>query len=223
MKKIIDFNNVDITYSNNIILKNITFSINQGDFAFLTGKIGSGKTSFLKTIYAEKEIKKGDAKVFEYQINNIKRKQIPFLRRKIGFIFQDFKFLNNKNVYNNLKFILHATGWTNEKLINERIENVISEVGLSNKLNANIFELSGGELQRIALARALLNSPKLFLADEPTGNLDHESAVYVTKKLAEQTKKNCAVIFVTHNNNLLNIIPEAHKFSIKNKNINSND
>lgn len=215
MSELIKFNNVVISIADNILIENVNFNLNENEFVFLTGKIGSGKSSFLKSIYAELTLSSGEANVFDYDLINLKKKDIPFLRRQIGFIFQDFKFLNDRNIYNNFKFVLEATGWTDREEIKSRILEVTDDVEMGNKLRSMPFELSGGELQRLSLARALLNNPKLILADEPTGNLDEESTIYVTKKIAEHVEQGSSAIFVTHDSKTLGLVPNAKHFRIE--------
>lgn len=217
MGRVVSFKDVTVAINNQELINNINFELNSNEFIFLTGKIGSGKTSFLKTIYAELQIDKGFASVFDYEISNIKKKDIPFLRRQIGFMFQDFKFLNDRNIYRNFEFVLEATGWQNKDEISARIEEIVEEVGMIDKIYSKPFELSGGELQRLSLARAILNKPKLILADEPTGNLDEESTVYVTKKIAEQVTNGSSAIFVTHNPATLDLVQGAKRIKIKDK------
>ena len=161
-----------IRQQKNTILKNVNIDIASGEFVYLIGKVGSGKSSFLKTLYAELPLEYGKAEVAGFQLKKIKKSQIPLLRRKCGIVFQDFKLLIDRNVYENLEFVLKATGWKNKKAIRERIETVLTKVGMSDKQAKMPHQLSGGEQQRIVLARALLNAPPLILADEPTGNID---------------------------------------------------
>ncbi len=217
MNRIIDFENVNISIKNNDLIEHVYFNVEQGEFAFLSGKIGIGKTSLLKTVFAELPVKKGSAKVFDFNLRKINNRSIPYLRRKIGFIFQDFKFLTDRNIFYNFVFVLKATGWTENAEIKAQIKNVLQEVDMLHKKKSMPFELSGGELQRIALARAMLNKPELILADEPTGNLDKDSSIYVTKKLYELSKQNTAVVFVTHDTSLHELVPSARIFSIENK------
>jgi cell division transport system ATP-binding protein len=216
MSKIIKFENVDISIKERILLKNIDFYLEKGEFSFVSGKIGIGKTTFMKSIFAEIPIKSGKAIVLKYNLRKIKNKHIPLLRRQIGFIFQDFKFLNDRDIYNNLRFVLLATGWANDEKISERIDEVLQEVQMQHKKQSMPYELSGGEQQRVALARAMLNYPKLILADEPTGNLDEESSIYVTQKLSELSLNGTAVLFVTHNKNLFDLVPNKNVYKIEN-------
>ncbi|MBN2663436.1 MAG: ATP-binding cassette domain-containing protein [Bacteroidales bacterium] len=214
MNNIITFKEVDINIKNKTVISEVDFTINSGDFIFLTGKVGCGKTTLLRSIYADIPIKGDYAKVLNFDLITIKNNQIPFLRRNIGFIFQDFKFLNDRNIEKNMRFVLEATGWTNEQKITERIEEVLGEVEMESKILNMPYELSGGEQQRISVARALLNSPKLILADEPTGNLDEETGIYIANKLYDQTKNETAVIFITHNKNLTTLFDDAKKWTV---------
>jgi len=196
---LIDYINVEIRKNENIILKDVTFSLNKGEFLYIIGKVGSGKSSLLETIYCEMRIKEGTALVFDYDILNIKRKQIPYLRRKVGIVFQDFQLLTDRSVYKNLLFVLKATGWKDRVAMEQRMENVLEQVGMSNKHYKFPHELSGGEQQRIVIARALLNSPELILADEPTGNLDPETGTQIVQLLHDISNTGTAVIMTTHN------------------------
>ena len=168
--------NVDICREENVILHNASFVLKNGEFVYVIGKVGSGKSSLLKSLYCEIPIMNGDAFLMEYNLCKIKRKEIPYLRRKLGIVFQDFQLLTDRSVIKNLEFVLKATGWKSKDLIAERIESVLLQVGMQNKGYKLPHELSGGEQQRIVIARALLNDPKLILADEPTGNLDPETS-----------------------------------------------
>ncbi len=175
MDTLISYKDVEIHREENVVLRNVNMELNKGEFLYIIGAVGSGKSSILKTIYCDTDINKGEAHVFDYDLNKIKRKQIPQLRRKLGIVFQDFQLLIDRSVEENLKFVLKATGWKNKVEIHDRIANVLSQVGMQNKGYKMPHELSGGEQQRIVIARALLNSPEIILADEPTGNLDPET------------------------------------------------
>ncbi len=196
---IIEIKNVNIYQGNNLILSDVTPAVKRGEFASLVGKTGTGKSSLLKTLYGELPLKEGEATVVGFQLKNMHWKQIPFLRRKIGVVFQDFRLLTDRNVYGNLKFVLKATGWTESKLIDEKIEEVLTQVGLQDKGFKMPFEMSGGEQQRVDIARSLLNSPQLILADEPTGNLDPETTDEIMNlllRIAGET--NAAIVMATH-------------------------
>jgi cell division transport system ATP-binding protein len=196
---LIDYKNVEIRKDENIILKEVNFSLNKGEFLYIIGKVGSGKSSLLETIYCESSITEGIAMVFDYDLIRIKRKQIPFLRRKVGVVFQDFQLLTDRSVHKNLLFVLKATGWKDKKEMQKRIEEVLAQVGMLNKGYKFPHELSGGEQQRIVIARALLNSPELILADEPTGNLDPETGCQIVQLLHDISKTGTAVVMTTHN------------------------
>ena len=187
-----------IRQQKNTILKNVNIDIASGEFVYLIGKVGSGKSSFLKTLYAELPLEYGKAEVAGFQLKKIKKSQIPLLRRKCGIVFQDFKLLIDRNVYENLEFVLKATGWKNKKAIRERIETVLTKVGMSDKQAKMPHQLSGGEQQRIVLARALLNAPPLILADEPTGALDSKTTVEVMELLRNVNKEGLTMVIVTH-------------------------
>lgn len=210
---LIDYNNIDIYQEDNLVLKDVNFQVEEGEFIYIIGKVGSGKTSLLKTLYCEldlyKDAEKNEqkAEVLGRDMLTLKRKEVPALRRELGIIFQDFKLLHEKSVRKNLEFVLKSTGWKNEQEINERIETTLSDVGLLDKIDKYPHELSGGEQQRVAIARAILNEPKIILADEPTGNLDPETASDIIHLLKNITRANTAVVITTHNITLLNKIP----------------
>ena len=207
MAKLIDYKNVDIYRKELLVLKNVNFSLEEGEFTYLIGRVGSGKSSLMKTMYAEIPIDNGEATIFDYDLNKIKRKDVPMLRRQIGIVFQDFQLLSGRSVYDNLLFVLKATGWKNKAEIDERINEVLKEVGMSNKSYKMPHELSGGEQQRIAIARALLNKPKLILADEPTGNLDNNTGHQIMTLLHKISSEGTAVIMATHNLQLTEEFP----------------
>ncbi len=204
--KLVETKDLAVCIDNHTILDNVNIEVKEGEFVYLIGKVGSGKTSLLKTLYSELSIKRGNAIVAGHDISSLKRKHIPTLRRKIGMIFQDFELMSDRNIYNNLAFVLKATDWKS-KLINERIDQVLNAVGMINKKNSMPSELSGGEKQSIAIARALLNDPQIFFADEPTGNLDPASANSVMEILYKLKDSGKSVIMITHNYNLLKKFP----------------
>lgn len=194
---------LDVCQSGECVLANVNIDIKTGDFVYLLGKVGSGKSSLLKTLYAELPIERGEVFVSGYNLNNIKRKQIPFLRRKMGIVFQEIELLNDRNVYDNLKFALKAIGWKKKKEIKKRIIEVLELVGMFNKINSFPQQLSGGEKQSINIARAILNNPSLIIADEPSSNLDFESSEKIMNILTELNKCGTAIIVVTHNYSLI--------------------
>ena len=207
MTKIVDYKNVEIHRKELIVLKDVTFELHSGEFVYLIGRIGSGKSSLMKSMYSEIPITDGEASVLDYNLPTIKKKDIPYLRRKIGIVFQDFQLLTDRSVYDNLKFVLEATGWKNKTEIEERIESALRQVGMSNKSYKMPHELSGGEQQRIVIARALLNNPALVLADEPTGNLAPDTGHQIVSLLHEIAENGTAVIMATHNMQLVDEYP----------------
>ena len=208
MEKIIQFDKVEIKINNKKNLNNINLAVNEKDFIYLIGKTGSGKSSILRTIYADMPINNGEARVLEYNLTTIKRKEIPFLRRKIGVIFQDFKLLPDRSVVKNLEFVLKATEWKNKKKIEERIDNVLEKVKMNDYSNRYPHELSGGEKQRVSIARALLNNPKLVLADEPTGNLDPATSMEIMNILNSINLNGTSIIMATHDYELISKNPK---------------
>ena len=205
--KVVDYRNVEILRKELVVLKHVDFSLEEGEFVYLIGKVGSGKSSLLKSMYAEVPVFTGDARVMDIDLVGIKRKQIPLLRRQIGIVFQDFQLLTDRNVYDNLKFVLDATGWTDRDAKDTRIEEVLRQVGMATKSYKMPHELSGGEQQRIVIARALLNKPKLILADEPTGNLDPATGDHIVHHLREIASQGTAVLMATHNMQLVEQYP----------------
>jgi cell division transport system ATP-binding protein len=189
------------------VLKDVTFKVSGGEMVYLVGKVGSGKSSLLKTMYADVPIKNGTAYVLEYDMNRIKRREVPYLRRRLGIVFQDFQLLTDRSVYSNLEFVLKSTGMTSASERDERIEHVLQEVGLTNKSYKMPHELSGGEQQRVVIARALLNNPDLILADEPTGNLDPETGEQIFNLLNSIAKNGTSVLLATHNHSLIDRFP----------------
>ena len=204
---LIRYKDVYINQQEQEVLKGINLELNKGEFVYLTGKVGSGKTSLLKTIYGELGILSGEAEVLGYDMKRIKRKHIPELRRKLGIVFQDFQLLTDRNVHDNLSFVLRATGWTNRAVMDARIEEVLEQVGMSGKGYKMPHELSGGEQQRIVIARAILNKPDIILADEPTGNLDTETGRKIVELLKSICATGSAILMSTHNLNLLTDYP----------------
>lgn len=199
-------------------MKNVNFQLEEGQFVYLIGRVGSGKSSLMKTMYAEVPIEMGEARIFDYDLSAIRRKDVPMLRRQIGVVFQDFQLLSDRSVYDNLLFVLKATDWKNKTDIDERINEVLSEVGMEHKSYKMPHELSGGEQQRIAIARALLNRPKLILADEPTGNLDQETGHQIMSLLHRICAEGTAVIMATHNIQLTEDFP-ARVVKCEDKNV----
>lgn len=218
MSAIIDYKNVEVLRKELLVLKNVNFQLEEGQFVYLIGRVGSGKSSLMKTMYAEVPIEMGEARIFDYDLSVIRRKDVPMLRRQIGVVFQDFQLLSDRSVYDNLLFVLKATGWKNKTDIDERINEVLSEVGMEHKSYKMPHELSGGEQQRIAIARALLNRPKLILADEPTGNLDQETGHQIMSLLHRICAEGTAVIMATHNIQLTEDFP-ARVVKCEDKNV----
>lgn len=218
MSAIIDYKNVEVLRKELLVLKNVNFQLEEGQFVYLIGRVGSGKSSLMKTMYAEVPIEMGEARIFDYDLSAIRRKDVPMLRRQIGVVFQDFQLLSDRSVYDNLLFVLKATGWKNKTDIDERINEVLSEVGMEHKSYKMPHELSGGEQQRIAIARALLNRPKLILADEPTGNLDQETGHQIMSLLHRICAEGTAVIMATHNIQLTEDFP-ARLVKCEDKNV----
>ncbi len=204
---LIDYKGVELCHNELIVLQDVNFSVDNGDFIYLCGKTGSGKSSLLKSFYADMPIQRGNAKIFDYDLSKISRRQIPFLRRKIGIIFQDFQLLHDRSIRENLEFVLKATDWKNKKNIEEQVDLVLNTVGLPQKGYKRPHQLSGGEQQRIVIARSLLNSPELIVADEPTGNLDPDISSEIVSLLCDISKSGTAVIMATHNMNLIDKYP----------------
>lgn len=196
---LIRYNGVDICQQELTILKDVNLSVSGGEFIFLLGKVGSGKSSLLKSFYREAPVAAGEAEVLGYDLRRIRRKDIPLLRRKLGIVFQDFQLLTDRTVRENLEFVLRATGWKDREAIRSQIENVLHQVGMATKDYKMPHQLSGGEQQRIVIARALLNSPEVILADEPTGNLDPETANELVDLLYQISRAGTTVIMATHN------------------------
>ncbi|MBZ0328408.1 MAG: ATP-binding cassette domain-containing protein [Altibacter sp.] len=187
----------------NLILSDVTISVEKGEFVYLIGKTGTGKSSFMKTLYGDLPLQKGEGEIVGYNLSTLKEKDIPFLRRKLGVVFQDFKLLNERTVKDNLLFVLNATGWTDKAAMSSRIDEVLDKVGMKTKSFKYPYQLSGGEQQRVAIARALLNNPELILADEPTGNLDPQTSVEVMEVLQEINRNGNTILMATHDYALL--------------------
>jgi cell division transport system ATP-binding protein len=207
---LIDYQNIDIYQGEEKVLESVNFHADEGEFIYIIGKVGSGKSSLLKTFYCELDID-GDenhkATVLGRDIPSLRRKDVPALRKEMGIIFQDFQLLHDRTVRKNLQFVLKATGWKDKKEIDERIEAVLTEVGMLDKIDKMPHELSGGEQQRIAISRAILNNPKVIIADEPTGNLDPETASHIVELLKNITSTGTAVVMTTHNIPMLDKFP----------------
>ena len=199
LEGLIKYEGVDICQQALIILKNIDFEVHSGEFIFLLGKVGSGKSSLLKSFYCEAPVSSGSAKVFDYDLRKIKKSEIPHLRRKFGIVFQDFQLLTDRTVNENLEFVLRATGWKDKTAIKSQIESVLQQVGMATKCYKMPHQLSGGEQQRVVIARALLNSPEIILADEPTGNLDPEAGNELVELLYQISLAGTTVVMATHN------------------------
>ncbi len=206
-KELIYLKDIKICMEENIILQNASLKLQNGEFVYIIGKVGSGKSTLLKSLYCEIPIVEGKATIMGYDLRKMKPKDIPYLRRKLGIVFQDFQLLTDRTVYKNLEFVLKATGWIKKHDIEARIEDVLDQVGMPNKGYKMPHELSGGEQQRIVIARSLLNEPKLILADEPTGNLDPETSFQIVQLLHDICKKGKAVVMTTHNYTIVDYFP----------------
>ena len=205
---VVQLENVNIYQSGNLILQDVNFEVQKGEFVYLVGKTGTGKSSLLKTLYGEITLTEGQGKVVGFDLKEMDWKKLPFLRRNLGVVFQDFQLLTDRNVHENLRFVLKATGWQDEQLINQKINDVLAKVGLQNKGFKMTFEMSGGEQQRVDIARALLNSPKLILADEPTGSLDPETSDEIMQILFQIAKEDgTAIVMATHDFMVVNKFP----------------
>lgn len=207
MSQLVKYNGVELERAARLVLKDVTFSINSGEFCYLVGSVGSGKSTLLKSMYAEVPVLDGSAEVLDFNLLKLKRREIPRLRRKMGIVFQDFQLLQDRSVQANLRFVLKATGWKNKNEIEERIEEVLNDVGMLNKSYKMPHELSGGEQQRIVIARALLNKPELILADEPTGNLDPHTGYQIVSLLHQLVTEGHSVVMATHNMQLVEEFP----------------
>lgn len=204
---VISLENINVFQKKNLILSEVSLSVNKGEFVYLIGKTGSGKSSLLKVLYGELKINQGAGVIAGFDLTKLKTKQIPFLRRKLGIVFQDFQLLSDRTVRENLMFVLKATGWTDQQKMDDRIQETLSMVGLSTKGFKMPHELSGGEQQRVVIARALLNHPDVILADEPSGNLDPETTKEIMALLHDITKTGTAAIMATHNYSLIESFP----------------
>ena len=208
-KPILHLKNAFIFQQENMVLSDISLDVFKGDFMYLIGKTGSGKSSLMKTLYGDLPLQKGEGNIVGFDLPKLKEKNIPFLRRKLGIVFQDFKLLNDRNVHDNLQFVLKATGWKDSGKMNVKINDVLDKVGMKTKGFKMPFQLSGGEQQRVAIARALLNDPELILADEPTGNLDPKTSLEVMSVLEEISKSGKTILMATHDYAL--ILKYPHK------------
>jgi len=205
---VVQLENVNIYQSGNLILQDVNFKVQKGEFVYLVGKTGTGKSSLLKSLYGELSITEGKGLVVGYDLKDMDWKKLPFLRRNLGVVFQDFQLLTDRNVHENLRFVLKATGWEDERLVEKKIEDVLAKVGLQNKGFKMTYEMSGGEQQRVDIARALLNSPKLILADEPTGSLDPETSDEIMQLLFQIAKDDgTAIVMATHDFMVVNKFP----------------
>lgn len=208
MGRIVDYKKVEIERADRLVMRDVTFSIDEGEFCYLVGKVGSGKSSLMKTLYADVDIHNGEkAEVLGYDLLRLKKRDIPYLRRHIGIVFQDFQLLQDRSAKANLRFVLEATGWKSKSEIEDRIEEVLKAVGMEKKSYKMPHELSGGEQQRIVIARALLNKPKLILADEPTGNLDPQTGYQIVSLLHSLADEGHSIIMATHNMQMVEDFP----------------
>ena len=204
------YDGVEVERADKVVLKDVAFTLQKGEFRYLVGRVGSGQSSLMKSMYADVMLRQGKkAEVFGFDLLSLRRKDIPYLRRKIGIVFQDFQLLTDRSVKGNLRFVLEATGWKDKSEIDKRIEEVLVEVGMANKSYKMPYELSGGEQQRIVIARALLNSPALILADEPTGNLDPQTGYQIVTLLHQLASQGHTVLMATHNMQLVDDFPAA--------------
>jgi cell division transport system ATP-binding protein len=204
---VLSLKDVTIYQDNNAVLSNINLEVNHGEFIYIIGKTGSGKSSFMKTLYADLKLKEGEGSFVDFDLATLKDKNIPYLRRKIGIVFQDFKLLPDRNIHDNLMFVLKATGWSEKQEMDVKINEVLDKVGMKNVGNKMPHQISGGEQQRVAVARALLNDPEVILADEPTGNLDPQTSVEVMQLLKEINQNGKTIIMATHDYALLMKFP----------------
>jgi len=208
MNPIVYLKNVNISQNNTSILRNINLSVKKGEFIYFIGKTGVGKSSLLRVLYGDIKIEDGEAQILDFNLNKIKDKEIPFLRRKLGVVFQDFKLLPNKTIKQNLEFVLRATEWVDSEKINSRIKEVLQKVNLDYVIDKYPFELSGGEQQRVAISRALLNNPEIILADEPTGNLDPATSSEIMSLIKEINESGTTILIATHDYDIISKFPE---------------
>jgi cell division transport system ATP-binding protein len=204
---VIRLDNVDVYQQKHLVLTNVNLHIDKGEFVFLIGQTGSGKSSLLKIIYGDLHISSGEGHAGGYDLKKLTEKDVPYLRRKLGIVFQDFQLLTDRSIEDNLRFVMHATGWKDKTLIAERIKDVLEKVGLRSKIKKMPHEISGGEQQRVVIARALLNDPEIILADEPTGNLDPDTSEEIMLLLKDIAKSGTAVLMATHNYQLIRTFP----------------
>tara|TARA_B100000767_G_C19725295_1_gene519212 strand:+ start:817 stop:1503 length:687 start_codon:yes stop_codon:yes gene_type:complete len=200
---LVQFENATIIQNKQTILSDVNIEVQQGDFTFLIGKTGTGKSSLIKTLYADLPLQSGTGRVSDFNLAEIKQREIPFLRRRLGVVFQDFKLLSDRSIFENLSFVLKSTGWKDKKEIKERIEEVLDSLGVEGISGKYAFELSGGEQQRVAIARALLNEPELIIADEPTGNLDPQTSLEIMEVFRGLHQKGMTIIMATHDYNMI--------------------
>lgn len=205
--EVINLEHIDVFQRNHLVLSDVSVRVNKGEFIFLIGQTGSGKSSLLKMIYGDLHISSGTGSVVGFELGKIKTSEVPYMRRKMGIVFQDFQLLTDRSVEDNLRFVMEATGWDDKKLMNARLTEVLAEVGLSGKNNKMPHQLSGGEQQRVVIARALINHPEVILADEPTGNLDPDSSVEVMNLLMKISKTGTAVLMATHDYRMIEKFP----------------
>ena len=208
MNPIVFLKNVNISQNNTSVLRNINLSVKKGEFIYFIGKTGVGKSSLLRVLYGDIKIEDGEAQILDFNLNKIKDKEIPFLRRKLGVVFQDFKLLPNKTIKQNLEFVLRATEWIDLEKINSRIKEVLQKVNLDYVIDKYPFELSGGEQQRVAISRALLNNPEIILADEPTGNLDPATSSEIMSLIKEINESGTTILIATHDYDIISKFPE---------------
>ncbi|MBR4432798.1 MAG: ATP-binding cassette domain-containing protein [Paludibacteraceae bacterium] len=212
MAILLEYKNVEVRQAEQIVLRNVNLHIDSGEMIYLLGKVGSGKSSLMKTIYGALPIASGEAHVLEYDMTHIRRRKLPYLRRRIGIIFQDYRLLTDRSVEDNLLFVLAATGWKDKKLMKAHVHEVLQQVGMADKAYKKPYELSGGEQQRVVIARALLNSPEIILADEPTGNLDVETGMEIMDLLYPIAQAGITVIMSTHNTHWPEMYPGRKLF-----------